>query len=172
MLRLEVNSELSATHIAIVLGVNRRLGDTLKMARELHPGKKNNLDALCERYGVNNAHRTLHGALLDAELLAEVYAELAGVAHNADAFHLTAPEPTARRTAPASAADTVAPEEHEKYCHPGVGHVTPLQLAAVVHPESSSLNCSAKSVGGWAIPLPSPVTRSIIPSLFMSASVT
>ena len=47
--------------------------DTLKLAKELHPGKKNSLDALCDRYGVNNAHRTLHGALLDAELLAEVY---------------------------------------------------------------------------------------------------
>ena len=47
--------------------------DTLKLAKELHPGQKNNLDALCKRYGVDNAHRTLHGALLDAELLAEVY---------------------------------------------------------------------------------------------------
>ena len=47
--------------------------DTLKLAKELHPGKKKSLDALCERYGVNNARRTLHGALLDAELLAEVY---------------------------------------------------------------------------------------------------
>jgi DNA polymerase-3 subunit epsilon len=47
--------------------------DTLKLAKELHPGRKNSLDALCERYGVNNTHRTLHGALLDAELLAEVY---------------------------------------------------------------------------------------------------
>ena len=47
--------------------------DTLMRARELHPGKKNTLDALCERYGVDNSHRTLHGALLDASLLAEVY---------------------------------------------------------------------------------------------------
>ncbi|RPH46038.1 MAG: DNA polymerase III subunit epsilon [Burkholderiales bacterium] len=47
--------------------------DTLLMARELHPGKRNSLDALCDRYGVSNAHRTLHGALLDSELLAEVY---------------------------------------------------------------------------------------------------
>lgn len=47
--------------------------DTLAMARELHPGKRNSLDALCERYGVSNAHRKLHGALLDAELLADVY---------------------------------------------------------------------------------------------------
>lgn len=47
--------------------------DTYKMARELHPGQRNNLDALCKRYGVDNAARVLHGALLDAELLAEVY---------------------------------------------------------------------------------------------------
>ena len=47
--------------------------DTLLLARELHPGKRNSLDALCERYGISNAHRKLHGALLDAELLADVY---------------------------------------------------------------------------------------------------
>src|SRR6266571_5068006 len=47
--------------------------DSLKLARDLHPGKKNSLDALCERYQVDHAHRTLHGALLDAALLAEVY---------------------------------------------------------------------------------------------------
>jgi DNA polymerase-3 subunit epsilon len=50
-----------------------KVTDTLVHARELHPGKKNTLDALCERYFVNNAHRTLHGALLDARLLAECY---------------------------------------------------------------------------------------------------
>ena len=47
--------------------------DTLKVAREMHPGKKNSLNALCGRYEIDNAHRTLHGALLDTELLAEVY---------------------------------------------------------------------------------------------------
>lgn len=47
--------------------------DTLKVAKELHPGKKNNLNALCDRYFIDNSHRTLHGALLDTELLAEVY---------------------------------------------------------------------------------------------------
>ncbi|HYA19721.1 MAG TPA: DNA polymerase III subunit epsilon [Burkholderiales bacterium] len=47
--------------------------DTLKIAKELHPGKKNSLDALCERYQVDNSKRTLHGALLDAELLADIY---------------------------------------------------------------------------------------------------
>lgn len=47
--------------------------DTLKMAKEQNPGKKASLDALCDRYAIDNAHRALHGALLDAELLAEVY---------------------------------------------------------------------------------------------------
>jgi DNA polymerase-3 subunit epsilon len=50
-----------------------RVTDTLAFAREIHPGKKNTLDALCERYFVNNANRTVHGALLDARLLAECY---------------------------------------------------------------------------------------------------
>ena len=47
--------------------------DTLKLARELHPGRRNSLDALCERYAIDHSGRTLHGALLDAELLAEVF---------------------------------------------------------------------------------------------------
>lgn len=42
--------------------------DTLAMARDLFPGKRNNLDVLCDRYGIDNSHRTLHGALLDAEI--------------------------------------------------------------------------------------------------------
>lgn len=50
-----------------------KISDTLQQAKELYPGKRNSLDALCERYGISNSHRTLHGALLDAELLAEVY---------------------------------------------------------------------------------------------------
>jgi DNA polymerase-3 subunit epsilon len=47
--------------------------DTLKLAKQLHPGQKNNLDALCKRYAVDNSNRAFHGALLDAQLLAEVY---------------------------------------------------------------------------------------------------
>jgi DNA polymerase-3 subunit epsilon len=53
--------------------VSAGIVDTLTMARELHPGRRNSLDALCERYAVDHSGRTLHGALLDAELLAEVY---------------------------------------------------------------------------------------------------
>jgi len=55
-----------------------RITDTLAMARKMRPGKKNNLDALCKEYEVKNAHRELHGALLDAELLAEVYLRMTG----------------------------------------------------------------------------------------------
>lgn len=53
--------------------IGNKVVDTLKMARDLHPGQRNNLDALCKRYGIDNSTRTLHGALLDAELLADVY---------------------------------------------------------------------------------------------------
>ena len=52
--------------------------DTLQLAREMHPGQRNNLDALCRRYEIDNAHRARHGALLDAELLAEVYLAMTG----------------------------------------------------------------------------------------------
>jgi len=55
-----------------------RVVDTLTLARRKHPGGGNKLDDLCARYGIDNSRRTKHGALLDAELLAEVYAELAG----------------------------------------------------------------------------------------------
>lgn len=52
--------------------------DTLALARDLHPGQRNNLDALCKRYAVDNSARDLHGALLDAEILAEVYLAMTG----------------------------------------------------------------------------------------------
>ena len=55
-----------------------RVTDTLAMARTLHPGQRNSLDALCKRYAVDNSHRDLHGALLDAEILADVYLAMTG----------------------------------------------------------------------------------------------
>ena len=55
-----------------------RVLDTLLLARELHPGQRNSLDALCKRYEVDNSNRSLHGALLDAEILAEVYLAMTG----------------------------------------------------------------------------------------------
>jgi DNA polymerase-3 subunit epsilon len=55
-----------------------RMVDTVAIARTLHPGAKHSLDALCTRYGIDRSHRVLHGALLDAQLLAQVYVELTG----------------------------------------------------------------------------------------------
>jgi DNA polymerase III subunit epsilon len=52
--------------------------DTLQLARQMHPGQRNGLDALCKRYSVDNSHRELHGALLDADLLLEVYLAMTG----------------------------------------------------------------------------------------------
>ncbi|NVJ61688.1 MAG: DNA polymerase III subunit epsilon [Gammaproteobacteria bacterium] len=52
--------------------------DTLVLARQMFPGQKNSLDALCKRYGIDNSHRTLHGALLDSEILADVYLFMTG----------------------------------------------------------------------------------------------
>ncbi len=52
--------------------------DTLAMARKMHPGQKNSLDALCKRYSIDNSQRTLHGALLDAEILADLYLTMTG----------------------------------------------------------------------------------------------
>ncbi len=68
-----LNHELRLLDMKPVKEVCPSVVDTLKQARELHPGKRNSLDALCERYQIDNAGRTLHGALLDAQLLAEVY---------------------------------------------------------------------------------------------------
>lgn len=68
-----LDHELSLLSLEPVQSYCAGVIDTLKLAKELHPGQKNNLDALCKRYAVDNSNRTLHGALLDAELLAEVY---------------------------------------------------------------------------------------------------
>jgi len=67
-----LNRELDMLGLEAI-NVRCTITDTLKMAKELNPGQRNNLDALCRRYSIDNSGRTLHGALLDAELLAEVY---------------------------------------------------------------------------------------------------
>jgi DNA polymerase-3 subunit epsilon len=74
-----LNSELSRLEPPRGTMVERcTVVDTLVLARNLHPGQKNTLDALCKRYGVDNTQRELHGALLDAEILAEVYLAMTG----------------------------------------------------------------------------------------------
>jgi DNA polymerase-3 subunit epsilon len=71
-----INNELTMVGLPIV--ELDRMVDTVRIARARHPGAKNSLDALCTRYGIDRSHRTKHGALLDAELLAQVYVELLG----------------------------------------------------------------------------------------------
>jgi DNA polymerase-3 subunit epsilon len=71
-----INAELDKIKRAAI--PRERLVDTLLLARRKHPGVSNRLDDLCSRYAIDNSHRTKHGALLDAELLAEVYVDLVG----------------------------------------------------------------------------------------------
>jgi DNA polymerase-3 subunit epsilon len=71
-----INSELDRIQLAAI--PRERLVDTLLLARRKHPGVSNKLDDLCSRYAIDNSRRTKHGALLDAELLAEVYIDLIG----------------------------------------------------------------------------------------------
>lgn len=71
-----LNAEL--TYAKKTLIASERVVDSLHIARQKHPGSANSLDALCRRYGIDNTKRTKHGALLDAELLADVYIELIG----------------------------------------------------------------------------------------------
>jgi len=68
-----LNAELSRLKIKPVTEHCAGVLDTLRLAKDTHPGKRNSLDALCDRYQIDNSARTLHGALLDAQLLAEVY---------------------------------------------------------------------------------------------------
>jgi DNA polymerase-3 subunit epsilon len=73
-----LNAELARIDTAHRVHELCRVLDTLVLARQMHPGQRNNLDALCKRYSVDNSHRDYHGALLDARILAEVYLAMTG----------------------------------------------------------------------------------------------
>lgn len=80
-----INNELKILNYKITdLKKHFKVFDTLGLARQMHPGKKNNLDALCNRYNINIKERSFHGALLDANLLAQVYLEMTSTQHNKD----------------------------------------------------------------------------------------
>lgn len=68
-----LNAELGRIGLTPIASYCDKITDTLRMAKDARPGQRNNLDALCRHFGIDNSKRTLHGALLDAELLAEVY---------------------------------------------------------------------------------------------------
>jgi len=73
-----LNAELARIELAHKIGDLCRVLDTLALARQMHPGQRNSLDALCKRYSVDNSHRDYHGALLDARILADVYLAMTG----------------------------------------------------------------------------------------------
>lgn len=97
--------------------------DTLELARDLHPGQRNNLDALCKRYEIDNSSRTLHGALLDAEILADVYLAMTGGQTDLGLSF----QPTSARDQPSHVLDTtprppfrvIPPDENELALHAG-----------------------------------------------------
>ncbi len=114
-----LNAELTRLGFA-VLPMSRSI-DTVQLARSRHPGAQANLDALCRRYNIDNSKRTKHGALLDAEVLAEVYLELIGC-RQAD-FGLAGDTPEARQSPAESAARPGrparphAPDDWEQAAH-------------------------------------------------------
>ena len=73
-----LDAELARAGLAQRVAGSWQVLDTLELARRLHPGQRNSLDALCRRYGVDNSDRELHGALLDARILADVYLAMSG----------------------------------------------------------------------------------------------
>jgi len=73
-----LDAELAMTAVGRTIAEHCTVLDTLVLARRMHPGQRNSLDALCKRYGVDNSRRDLHGALLDARILADVYLAMSG----------------------------------------------------------------------------------------------
>lgn len=96
--------------------------DTLAMARSMHPGQRNSLDALCRRYAIDNSHRELHGALLDARLLVDVYLAMTGgqgalTLGGADTAHPLGGEAIVRASRPAVALIVIRPSDEEITAH-------------------------------------------------------
>jgi DNA polymerase-3 subunit epsilon len=96
-----LDAELAASGIAGAIADRCRVLDTLALARRMHPGQRNNLDALCKRYNVDNSGRDLHGALKDARILADVYLAMSGgqAALGLDAAPATGTKAAAARAA-------------------------------------------------------------------------
>ncbi len=106
-----------AERIAALCGVL----DTLGMARQLHPGQRNNLDALCKRYSIDNSQRSFHGALLDAEILADVYLAMTGgqaaLSLDSDAAAAEDRAPVASATGAAAQVVAFAVDEADRTAH-------------------------------------------------------
>jgi DNA polymerase-3 subunit epsilon len=133
-----LDAELAELPGGRTIGALCRVLDTLSLARELHPGQRNSLDALCKRYGVDNSRRELHGALLDAGILADVYLAMTG---GQSALALVE-APAERRSGAAANAKIVRPDG-------------PLKVVAASEAEAAAhekmLDLIAKSSGGTCL---------------------
>ena len=112
-----LDAELQAAGLPHTIADRCRICDTLALARRLHPGQRNSLDALCKRYNIDNSGRDLHGALLDARILMDVYLAMSGGqaalgldAAPADGSAATAAGPTARGAVPIPVIRVSSPE--------------------------------------------------------------
>ncbi|MDF0584351.1 DNA polymerase III subunit epsilon [Bradyrhizobium yuanmingense] len=115
-----INAELDRIKRAAI--PRERLVDTLLLARRKHPGVSNRLDDLCSRYSIDNSHRTKHGALLDAELLAEVYVDLVGarqsqllLASDGEEIRVSSTGDAPRRQRPVPLAPRISEAEREAH---------------------------------------------------------
>jgi DNA polymerase III subunit epsilon len=118
-----LNAELARAELAHRIDGLCRVLDSLALARQMHPGQRNNLDALCKRYSVDNSHRDYHGALLDARILAEVYLAMTGGQANltlsagSDAARSRARQAAPPRVGAAARIIVIRPDEHELAAH-------------------------------------------------------
>jgi DNA polymerase III subunit epsilon len=121
-----LDAELRLAALGECAGIHANVIDTLALAREMFPGKRNSLDALCERFGIDNAHRSVHGALLDAQLLAEAYLAMTR-GQESLIIDMGAP------SAPASARDADGPVAGIARPHGAVNVVVPTPAEFAAH---------------------------------------
>jgi DNA polymerase-3 subunit epsilon len=118
-----LNAELARIEAAHKVHEVCRVLDTLALARKMHPGQRNNLDALCKRYSVDNSHRDYHGALLDARILAEVYLAMTGgqatltLSAESDTARSRARQAAPKRLGEGVRIAVVHPSEEERAAH-------------------------------------------------------
>jgi DNA polymerase-3 subunit epsilon len=118
-----LNAELGRIELKHQVDHLCRVLDTLALARQMHPGQRNSLDALCKRYSVDNSHRDYHGALLDARILAEVYLAMTGgqamltLSGESDTARSRARQAAPRRYAEGARIIVIRPDENELAAH-------------------------------------------------------
>jgi DNA polymerase-3 subunit epsilon len=118
-----LNAELGRIELKHKVDHLCRVLDTLALARQMHPGQRNSLDALCKRYSVDNSHRDYHGALLDARILAEVYLAMTGgqamltLSGESDTARSRARQAAPRRYAEGARIIVIRPDENELAAH-------------------------------------------------------